>query len=78
MPRMSLSAWARVAEVVAALGVIIGLIFLSLDVREDSEWGRYEVQMCDHRGLNIEAWNRIVAPRITEPFRSFLELSCRS
>ena len=153
MSRMTLSAWAHVAEIVAALGVIIGLVFLSLDVRENTEitrsaaygqsidrlnewranvvrdpdvsrlylaysesktgelnredsfrlqllltslwgvyetafyardygllgpaeWGRYEVQMCDHRGLNVEDWNRVVAPRITEPFRRFLEASC--
>jgi hypothetical protein len=154
MFRMTLSDWAQAAEIVAALGVIVGLVFLTLDVRENTEttrsaaygqsidrlnewrahvirdpdisrlylayseataselnredsfrlqllltslwgvyetafysrdygllgpaeWGRYEVQMCDHRDLNIEEWNRIVAPRITEPFQSFLEVSCR-
>jgi hypothetical protein len=118
---MTLSAWAHVAEIVAALewraNVVRDPEVSRLDVaysesktgeldREDTfrlqllltslwgvyetafysrdhgllgpaEWGRYEIQMCEHQGLNVEEWNHIVAPRITEPFRRFLEASCR-
>lgn len=148
-----LSAWAQIAEIVAAIGVVVGLVFLGLEVREnteitraatydasivrlnewrtqvvrdpdvsrlylayteattgalnaedafrlqvlltslwgvyetafysrdygllgESEWGRFAVQICEHRGLNLPVWDDIVAPRITTPFLGFVEESC--
>ena len=151
--RMTLSAWANVAEIVAAIGVILGFVFLTLEVKENtdvtraaaydrsidrmndwrahvvrdpdvsrlylaysdgttgklsredafrlqllltslwgvyetafysfrygvlgsSEWSRFQVQICEHRRRNLPEWNRIVAPRISTEFRTFIERSC--
>ncbi len=150
---MRLSAWAHVAEIVAAVGVVFGFIFLIFEVRDNteiiraaayassidrlnewrfnvvnnpdvaglylaysdgnieelapedqfrlqvlltslwgvyetayysndygmlgvSEWTRFEVQICDHRGLNRAAWDRIVRPRVTPQFVGYVESSC--
>lgn len=151
--RITLTSWANVAAIVGAFGVVVGFVFLTLEVRantkitraatydrsidrlndwranvirdpeisrlyltyseattdelspEDrfrlqvlltslwgvyetafysrdygvlgpSEWSRFEVQICGHRGLNLAEWNRIVAPRISRQFRTFIEDSC--
>jgi hypothetical protein len=151
--RMTLTAWAHVAEIVAAVGVITGLVFLTLQVKENtditrasaydrgidrlnawranvvrdpeisrlylaysdatteeltpedqfrlqvlltslwgvyetafyshdygllgrSEWSRFRVQICNHRGLNLTEWNHIVAPRISSRFLTYIEDSC--
>lgn len=151
--RLTLSAWASIAEIVAALGVILGLVFLTLEVRENtditraaaydrsidrlnewranvvrdpdisrlylaysdattgeltpedafrlqvlltslwgvyetafysyhygllgsSEWNRFEVQICEHRQRNLADWDRIVAPRLSAQFRTFIEALC--
>lgn len=150
---MTLSAWAHVSEIVAAVGVIVGFVFLSLELKEnteitrassydrsidrlndwrtnvvrdrdvsrlylaytdgteeeltppdqfrlqvlltslwgvyegaffshtygvlgESEWSRFEAQICEHRGLNPSAWNRIVAPRISVQFSTFVQDAC--
>jgi hypothetical protein len=152
---MTLAAWANVAEIIAALGVVLGFVFLTLELKENtdltraaaydrsidrlndwraavirdpdvsrlylayanatvgelnpedtfrlqvlltslwgvyetafysyhytvlgrSEWQRFEVQICQHREVNISDWNRIVAPRISAQFLTFIERSCRS
>lgn len=41
-----------------------------------SEWSRFETQMCDHRGLNRPAWDLIVRPRVTEQFAHYVQSTC--
>jgi hypothetical protein len=41
-----------------------------------SEWSRFEVQICHHRGLNLMEWNQIVAPRISGRFLGYIEDMC--
>lgn len=150
---MSLTAWAQVSEIVGAIGVIVGFVFLGTELHEnteitrasaydesierlnewrsnvvrdpdvsrlylsysdgttqdldredqfrlqvlltslwgvyetayysrdygllgEAEWGRFETQMCDHRGLNPPAWDSIVRPRLTEQFAGYVESTC--